>query len=628
MKRTVHNNRKRLLAYSAMATAVISGATDVKADIVYVDIPDFTLNLGDFGILDLDGDGVIDFGFILDSQGADWTFIQGFGYLSALSYGNPSNQMAGYAGAFLPYASAFASGDLIGPDLNFLSSTYNLAFIASLYSGSTFGAFGDGTDKFIGVKFDIGGTLHYGWMRVNCTVDPVVFTLKDWAYDDEANVPIPAGATATPLPIAEFAPDAVIVNETDGSTVVNVVIDILGECSVDIDVNDILTTATNGADFTFTDPTTATFAGGTSLTFDVILTDDADFEGSETIVFDLTNPIGCEIGLTNQFTVIINDDEVPLPPLVTMDGTVTFLEESAGAGGINIHVSETTDCVVDYALNVAGTSATEGTDFTYTTGSVTFVEGGDLTQSFGYNIIDDAEVESPEGVLFEITGVSGTCAIGLTTQAGLTITDNDVAPVVGEVSFENVAGTIDEADAVFTGTVTMTEASDCEVTVGVNTGASTATEGTDFTFSTTVLTFNEGGAASQTIDLNILEDADIEADETVVLEITSIDGSCTLDETADALSVVIVNEDFVGIDEFASNGIQLYTYDKAIFIYLDELLNADNQFQLLDANGRVVYNNVLTDKQNKFTLSNLPVGVYIARITNNGKSMDKQVYIN
>lgn len=626
----INTKKEKLLSYSAMAAAFIACGTDAYADIVYVDIPDATLGFGDFATLDLDGDGVVDFGFILDSSSASWTFIQAFGNLSALSYGNPDNMMAGYSGAFLPYASAIGAGDEIGPALGFLSSTYNLAFIASLYSGVTYGQFGDGTDKYIGVKFDIGGTLHYGWIRVNCSVGPVSMTIKDWAYDDNADTPIIAGDEATPLPVATFETDAIIVSEASGSTTFSVQINIPGEASVDLDVNDALSTATNGLDYSFTDPTTAVFTGGiTTLSFDVTLIDDLDFEGSETIVIDIINPVGCELGAIGQYSIIINDDEIPLPPLVNFDGTAAALDESAGGGSIVINVSETTDCVVDYALNGALTTATEALDFTYSTGSIIFTSGGPVAQSFDYSIIDDAEVEATENIVFEITGVAGTCAIGLITQSAVAILDNDVAPVIADVAFESTSATIEEADAVFIGTVVVSESSDCIVTLGVNNAASTATEGTDFTFSTTSVSFTAGGATLQDFDLNIIGDNDIETDENVVIEITGVDGDCVLDGAASALEVVILNDDFVGIDEFAANGIQLYTYDDAVYIYftVDQLAN-DTKFQLLDASGRMVFDAALANKQNKFTLTQLPAGVYMARILQNGKTLDKQVYLN
>ena len=87
MKKTVLNKNERLLAYSAMAAAMVAAIPDANADIVYVDIPDVTLELGDFTGAELDGDGVVDFAFLLGaSSSSEWTFIRAFGSLTFYTY--------------------------------------------------------------------------------------------------------------------------------------------------------------------------------------------------------------------------------------------------------------------------------------------------------------------------------------------------------------------------------------------------------------------------------------------------------------------------------------------------------------------------------------------------------------
>jgi hypothetical protein len=57
----------------------------------------------------------------------------------------------------------------------------------------TYGQFGNAGDRFMGFKFDIDGSLHYGWARLNITINPVTVTVKGYAYDDIPNNPIIAG---------------------------------------------------------------------------------------------------------------------------------------------------------------------------------------------------------------------------------------------------------------------------------------------------------------------------------------------------------------------------------------------------------------------------------------------------
>ncbi|BDS11225.1 T9SS type A sorting domain-containing protein [Aureispira anguillae] len=55
-----------------------------------------------------------------------------------------------------------------------------------------------GTDRYIGVKFDLGGNVHYGWVRVHLATTGVV-TVKDYAYEDNAGVGIDAGITSSAI---------------------------------------------------------------------------------------------------------------------------------------------------------------------------------------------------------------------------------------------------------------------------------------------------------------------------------------------------------------------------------------------------------------------------------------------
>ena len=51
------------------------------------------------------------------------------------------------------------------------------------------------TDGYMGVKFDISGATHYGWVRMDIAASSASITVKDFAYDATAATPILAGAT-------------------------------------------------------------------------------------------------------------------------------------------------------------------------------------------------------------------------------------------------------------------------------------------------------------------------------------------------------------------------------------------------------------------------------------------------
>ena len=51
------------------------------------------------------------------------------------------------------------------------------------------------TNKYLGLRFQIGANLHYGWARLDVPANATSFTIKDYAYESTANTPIAAGAT-------------------------------------------------------------------------------------------------------------------------------------------------------------------------------------------------------------------------------------------------------------------------------------------------------------------------------------------------------------------------------------------------------------------------------------------------
>ena len=67
------------------------------------------------------------------------------------------------------------------------------------------------TDGYFGFKFEINGSLHYGWMRIDVPDNAIEFTIKDWAYNAVADEPILAGQTTGQVASIESKDDNVSV---------------------------------------------------------------------------------------------------------------------------------------------------------------------------------------------------------------------------------------------------------------------------------------------------------------------------------------------------------------------------------------------------------------------------------
>ena len=191
-------NAKRLAAYSALAAVVITGHNDAAAEIIYNDFEDVTIEVGDLFELDMDGDGTFDFHFRAASTtgtAGTWSFASIFGSYSSLGVGGPSNQVLGYSGPHYYYGSFLEDGDPIGPGGDWNISASSIVVIASNFYGVSYGAFPGNGDGFLGVKFETGGNVHYGWIRLEAELNPVVVIVKDAAFENTPDTEIEAGET-------------------------------------------------------------------------------------------------------------------------------------------------------------------------------------------------------------------------------------------------------------------------------------------------------------------------------------------------------------------------------------------------------------------------------------------------
>lgn len=214
MKKENSTLGKRLKQYSALTGSLLAIAGTSDAQIVYTDVnPDKVLSsVGDTMQLDLDNDGITDYVFrtLQYTNSAGW-YRAGL-VPSPYSTSNP-NQMVGYAAAPFPngtifaYPSALAQGATIddnSPQIGLQDVIFNqngnnvflFPAMLSVYSGNPYGPWNDGAEHYAGFKFspDAGATFYFGWARCEVTADAKTITIKDYAYESNANTGIAAGA--------------------------------------------------------------------------------------------------------------------------------------------------------------------------------------------------------------------------------------------------------------------------------------------------------------------------------------------------------------------------------------------------------------------------------------------------
>lgn len=186
---------KKLAGYAALAVAGVASVGSANAQVVYTDIPDVTFAAADSFLLDFNNDAIMDYTLRHDFYSTSGTNRQM--KISPNVTGNMAMAATVGWGAWNWYGDALVLNDTINA-----AQTWNCpggvdprscVFFATNYNGAVYGNFADGVDHYLGCKFDISGTVHYGWMRVNIGVDLASMVLKDFAYDAQENNAILAG---------------------------------------------------------------------------------------------------------------------------------------------------------------------------------------------------------------------------------------------------------------------------------------------------------------------------------------------------------------------------------------------------------------------------------------------------
>ena len=292
----------------------------------------------------------------------------------------------------------------------------------------------------------------------------------------------------------------------------------------------------------------------------------------------------------------------PAAPTLNFASATSSVAENVSGGTLSIPVtitnpSATTATTVTVAVATAGGTATSGTDYTITTGTLTFPAGSSTNQDAVLTIIDDVLVEGNETINLILMGASTGAVIGANATHTVTIIDNEVAP---EISFGSpVAVTV--AENVTGGTlnipVTISAAPSSPVTVevAVATPGGTATPTSDYVFAPQTLTFTPGGALTQNAVLTIVNDKLIEANETVILTLRNATGGNI--GTANTYTVTIVSDDAVPLYTVA----QVTTNHPTTFVAdsLNKIVSVTGtlygvnqrpggyQLQLIDATGGI-----------------------------------------
>lgn len=411
---------------------------------------------------------------------------------------------------------------------------------------------------------------------------------------------------AAATPVYNFSPETLTVDESVGATSIEISISESADCTLSFSY-DPASTATPAFDYGLgVFSYTFTAGGPTSATLDIGIVDDLTTEPLEFGIIYVNDVIGgCLPGATPSSTIFIADNDSIVPPIASFTTIGVTDDEAVGTVSGTIELSEPADCVFQLYLDGASTME-NGLDYSYLLPTfITFTAAGATTSTFEIPIIDDLDIEPTEMLLINMIAWTGGCITAGISDYEINITDNDVASIPS-VAFVVDADVKSEAAGSAVANIIISESADCTVEVTA-TPASTAVNGLDYSLTLpTEIAFTAGGSTVLPVNVSILEDAEIEIDEHVILTIEVTAGSCVLGDITEH-DITITDNDEVSIQNQVNAHIQVSPNPATTSITIQGIQDMQNVY-IFDSKGALII-----AQSNTYTIdiTSLPAGNYL-----------------
>ena len=191
-------------------------------------------------------------------------------------------------------------------------------------------------------------------------------------------------------PAVRFNTSAYNVGEGAGTAVITVTLSAASGETVTVGYATANDTATAGSDYTAASGTLTFAPDQTSQTFSVPITQDALDEPDETVTLTLSSPTHATLGEPGTAVLTIVDDD---GPAVRFSSPTYSANEGAGTGTIAAMLSAVSSKMVTVRYASSGGTASVGSDYTATSGTLTFAPG-ETSRTFGVPLTDDALEEA------------------------------------------------------------------------------------------------------------------------------------------------------------------------------------------------------------------------------------------
>jgi lysophospholipase L1-like esterase len=231
-------------------------------------------------------------------------------------------------------------------------------------------------------------------------------------------------------------------------------------------------------------------------------------------VIDPTSP--GEIAFDNDSYVVSEADGI---------ATITLVRSAGNFGSVSVD------------LVLLDGSAIAPDDYDNTIQTITFLDG-ETSKTVTVPIVDDTAAEAAETVNLSLANVTGGATLASQSTATLTITANDIP---GAIAFDSESYTVAEDGTTASITLVRTGGSAGAVSVDLALTDGSAVAPGDYDNTLQTITFADG-ETSRVVTIPIVDDGDVEGDETVNLALTNPTGGATLDTLSSAMLTILDND--------------------------------------------------------------------------------------
>ena len=378
--------------------------------------------------------------------------------------------------------------------------------------------------------------------------------------------------------------DDVSVNEGDGTATFTVTLNGAVFLGTIVSYSTANNTALAGSDYD-AETGNVTFLGlnGETRTITIDISEDVLVEGTETFFVNLTNATGfAQLGKTQGIGTILDNDSY-IATITATDDVAAESPLNSGTFTVGLNTTNTTGSPMVINYTVGGT-ATPDSDY-ISLGSTISIGDGQESASITVTPINDSEVEAGlETVIVTLTTGSG-YTVGAPNNATVNIDSEDTAGI----SIDDVV--VNEGDGTATFTVTLNGNVPLGATVTYSTANNTATAGSDYGANTGILTFSGSSGETETVSINIIEDAIAEGTETFFVNLTNAiglvqivksQGVGTIADNDNCIEAPLINSTPTIFCEDFSQDLDAYT-DTAIPSGFELIWSSSNDFSITGA---------------------------------------------